>query len=72
MKWEQELHCSRPLQFFLKNKITLEKFDDSVLNTFSKLDDYDIISAMKDWTDHEDFVLRNLSEMLLSQRSIES
>lgn len=63
----EELNCSKPLQFFLQNKISLKDFNKEVLNTFSKLDDYDIISAMKIWTDHEDFVLRNLSEMLLSR-----
>jgi len=63
----EELNCSKPLQFFLQNKISLQDFNKEVLNTFSKLDDYDIISAMKIWTDHEDFVLRNLSEMLLTR-----
>ena len=34
---------------------------------FSRLDDYDIISAMKDWQDHPDFVLSNLSEMIINR-----
>lgn len=62
-----QLHVSTALSFFLKYSISLDKFNSEILNRFSKLDDYDIISAMKSWTAHEDFVLRNLSEMLLNR-----
>ena len=62
-----KLECSKPFAFFLNNKISLEQFDSRVLKTFSRLDDYDIISAMKIWTEHPDFVLSNLSEMLLNR-----
>jgi hypothetical protein len=34
---------------------------------FSKLDDYDIISAMKEWQYHDDFVLKNLCDMLINR-----
>ncbi len=59
------LPASKALTFFLKNTITLEKFDNEVLDTFAKLDDYDIVSAMKSWISEDDFVLKNLSDMLL-------
>lgn len=62
-----ELPCSPALSYFLSNKITLEDFDSATLKTFSKLDDYDIISAMKLWVDQKDFVLRNLCEMILNR-----
>ncbi len=62
-----DLPCSPPLSFFLHNKVTLNTFDSATLHTFAKLDDYDIISAMKLWLDYEDFVLRNLCEMLLNR-----
>ncbi len=42
-------------------------FNDEVLRKFSKLDDYDIIGAMKSWQYHDDFVLRELSLMLLNR-----
>ena len=35
--------------------------------TFAKLDDHDIISAMKSWCASEDFVLRELSGMILNR-----
>jgi HD superfamily phosphohydrolase len=61
------LECSKPLQFFLQNKINLEDFTDQVLQSFSLLDDYDIWSAIKAWQFHDDFILRNLSLMILNR-----
>ncbi|WP_299437014.1 HD domain-containing protein [uncultured Aquimarina sp.] len=61
------LNASKALKFFLENKITADNFTIEVLETFSKLDDYDIISAMKEWTTSEDFVLRNLSNMIIDR-----
>ncbi len=62
-----ELEASKPLSFFLNNKITVNKFDANCLETFSKLDDYDIVSAMKNWQYHNDFVLSNLCEMIINR-----
>jgi len=59
------LPASKALTFFLNKTITLDKFDTEVLDTFAKLDDYDIFSAMKSWISEDDFVLKNISEMLL-------
>ncbi|WP_415371295.1 HD domain-containing protein [Patiriisocius sp. Uisw_047] len=61
------LRCSDALQYFLQHKITKEKFNTEVLEIFAKLDDTDIISAMKFWSSHEDFVLSELSNMLLNR-----
>lgn len=63
----ENLSSSEALSHFLYNKVTLEKFDATTLATFAKLDDYDIISAMKGWLEHEDFVLSNLCKMLLNR-----
>ncbi len=63
----ESLDCSPALTYFLNNRVGEENFDPRVLATFSKLDDYDVVSAMKNWTDHPDFVLRNLCEMLLNR-----
>ncbi|MCF4101493.1 HD domain-containing protein [Gillisia sp. M10.2A] len=62
-----ELHASTALEYFLNNKIELKNFDAKTLATFAKLDDYDIICAMKEWINHPDFVLSNLSAMLLNR-----
>ena len=62
-----ELEASKPLQYFLKNEISIDDFNDEVLNVFSQLDDYDIISAMKAWQFNDDFVLRNICEMIINR-----
>lgn len=63
----ENLHASKALQFFLTHEVSLENFDDATLETFSKLDDTDVISAMKEWQYHDDFVLSNLCEMIINR-----
>ncbi|WP_299216822.1 HD domain-containing protein [uncultured Aquimarina sp.] len=63
----KKLSSSKALLFFLENKITADNFTDDVLETFSKLDDYDIVSAMKEWTTSDDFVLRSLCNMIIDR-----
>jgi len=64
------LFASPTLDYFLKNEITFEMFqeDKSVLEQFSKLDDYDIFSAMKVWKDHPDKILSTFSKSLVDRR----
>ncbi len=61
------LYGSSALQYFLNNQITAENFSAETLHIFSQLDDYDILSAMKEWVHHEDFVLRNLCQMIINR-----
>lgn len=61
------LPASDPLSFFLKRSVTLDDFTEEVMSTFAKLDDHDIISAMKSWCASHDFVLRELSSMVLNR-----
>lgn len=63
----QESIENSTLNYFLRHKIDSENFDDITLELFSKLDDYDIISALKVWQYHEDFVLSKLSQMILNR-----
>ncbi len=63
----EKLKGSEALQFFLENKITSENFTPQVLETFSRLDDYDIVSAMKEWSNSNDFVLSMLSSMIIDR-----
>lgn len=62
-----DLKASEPLSYFLKNKITKENFDLKTLKIFSRLDDYDLIMAMKDWMSSDDFVLSNLCNMIINR-----
>lgn len=61
------LEASKALLFFLENKIAIDNFNNDTLDIFSQLDDYDIISAMKHWQHHDDFVLSNLSKMIINR-----
>ncbi|SHH50144.1 HD domain-containing protein [Flavobacterium defluvii] len=62
-----KLPCSEPLLYFMQNKITLEDFDAEKLDLFSQLDDFDIISALKAWQKHNDFILSTLSKMIINR-----
>ena len=59
------LNCSESLLYFMNNKIELATFDNETLDKFANLDDFDIISALKSWINNEDFILSNLSKMII-------
>jgi HD superfamily phosphohydrolase len=59
--------ASEPLRFFLNYTITKKTINSEILNEFAKLDDNDIIAAMKSWRNEDDFVLSNISKMLLDR-----
>ena len=61
------LEISKPLQYFLKNNITIKDFNNEVLEIFYELDDFDIISSLKSWQHHNDFVLSHLCKMILNR-----
>lgn len=65
-----KLTASPVLQFFLDNRVDVDRFlrDDKVLDTFAKLDDYDIFSAVKEWMNHEDAVLSYLCRCLIDRK----
>jgi len=62
-----KLVVSDAFQYFLQHKINNTNFDTTALKTFAQLDDYDIVSAMKTWMNHDDKVLSNLSKMLINR-----
>ena len=64
----EELPASKPLKYFLKFNITPKNMDKSALDTFSKLDDFDIISAIKNWCDHKDFILSYLCNAIINRK----
>ncbi len=62
-----QLEASKPLSYFLENKVTLDDFNAEVLQKFSYLDDYDVLSAIKAWQFHDDYVLSNLCRMIINR-----
>ncbi|NNK39588.1 MAG: HD domain-containing protein [Winogradskyella sp.] len=63
----EQLQCSVALNYFLTQEKSLTYLDDEALEVFSKLDDYDIVSAIKNWENHSDFVLKTLCSMILNR-----
>ncbi|MBL4643300.1 MAG: HD domain-containing protein [Flavobacteriaceae bacterium] len=62
-----ELPATKTLQYFLYNQISEENFTDETLEVFSKLDDYDVLSAIKEWTSHSDVILSELAKMIINR-----
>jgi HD superfamily phosphohydrolase len=62
-----DVECSRSLKYFMEHKVTLENFSNNDLDRFAQLDDFDIISALKVWQFHEDFILSSLSKMIINR-----
>lgn len=65
------LPASRALLFFLENEPAPEDFAqrrDILLDHFAALDDYDIISGLKEWMHHDDKILAFLSRSLIDRR----
>jgi HD superfamily phosphohydrolase len=65
----KELFCTPPLCHFLYNTISREQFiHDAVhLETFARLDDTDIMSAIKVWADCDDVILATLCRNLVNR-----
>lgn len=65
-----ELWSSPALAHFLKNKIGKADFhsNPALLDVFARLDDYDILSAIKVWQEAEDRVLSTLCTMLVQRK----
>lgn len=63
-----ELYASNSLNYFLYHQINQNNFTKDTLAKFSKLDDYDILSAIKEWTNHSDKVLSLLSKMIVNRK----
>jgi len=63
----KNLPCSKPLWFFLHQNLTASDFNQEVLEQFSALDDFDVMSGLKAWQFEEDFVLKTLSKSLVNR-----
>jgi hypothetical protein len=66
----KELPSSKALRFFLSQQIGKAQFDSSpeILATFAAIDDYDIHSAIKEWSSNPDPVLSLLCKSLLDRK----
>jgi len=64
-----EVPGSSALQYFLKNDFTMDDFNNSsqALNYYGVLDDTDIWGAIKIWSSHQDPILKQLCDMMISR-----
>ncbi|MEH6680119.1 MAG: HD domain-containing protein [Sediminicola sp.] len=62
------LSCSRSLLYFMEHGINKDNFDGTTLQQFAKLDDVDILSAIKSWEEHPDKVLSKLCHMIINRK----
>lgn len=67
----QTLFATPALQHFLQREVTQEEFftEDIHLKMFSRLDDQDIFTSVKVWTEHDDRILSQLCRMF-SRRNL--
>lgn len=65
----ENLFATPALNYFLTNNITISAFINSNhdLDTFASLDDTDIMSAIKVWASHDDFILSTLCQNLITR-----
>ena len=65
-----ELFCSPNLRLFLYHRQPKSSFVDNpeILKAFAGLDDYDIFGAIKVWSGHEDYVLKELCSRLINRK----
>jgi uncharacterized protein len=66
---KEELFCTPSLKMFLYNKISLNEFltNHKVLETFARLDDFDIFTSIKVWTEHSDKILSVLCRNMVNR-----
>ncbi len=55
---------------FLRQQYTLSEFhkDPTLLHSFARIDDFDVFSSIKAWTEHDDLILSTLSRYLVNRQ----
>ncbi len=64
-----DIECSDDLKKFLYGQISGNdlKTNPEALETFARLDDFDVTSAIKQWCNYDDTILSNLCKMILNR-----
>jgi len=65
-----DLRISPNFDFLLKNQLGIPELESNtdLLEKFFELDDFDIWGGVKQWKNHEDYILRSISRMFLERR----
>ncbi|MFY9311086.1 MAG: HD domain-containing protein [Bacteroidia bacterium] len=69
-KKKVELFCTPALKTFLYKQYSKNDFKTNtlLLDTFALLDDYDIMTSIKVWANHKDFILSTLCTQLVDRK----
>jgi HD superfamily phosphohydrolase len=67
-KNDKNLCVNKILNYFLTNNISEDNFQPETLECFAQLDDYDILSAIKDWQTYDDKILSELCKMIINRK----
>ena len=64
-----DLFGTSSLELFLKNNFTIKDFKSNpkVFESFTELDDYDIMTSIKEWQNHSDNILASLSNKIVKR-----
>ncbi len=68
MNTGMEFHLPPDLLYFLSHNVTVADFKATTLERFARLDDTDLITALKIGAGHSDFVLKELCQMILNRQ----
>tara|TARA_B100000900_G_scaffold415053_1_gene443592 strand:- start:5847 stop:7085 length:1239 start_codon:yes stop_codon:yes gene_type:complete len=65
----EELTGTQALKHFLHADYTWNDFEENsaILNKFVELDDFDVMSGIKDWANHSDLILSDLSSRIINR-----
>lgn len=64
----RKLSASKSFAYFLENPISPQNWDNDALKAFANLDDYDVLTAIKQWQDNDDYILSYLSKSIINRR----
>lgn len=66
----EKLYSTDAMNVFFKNNYSISDFENNatLLDTFGKLDDFDLWSGIKSWVDAKDHILSMLCNMLLDRK----
>ena len=67
LKQGKQVNAPTNLLFLLHEKVSKKNELDSYLQAFTNIDDHDIWSAIKEWQHQDDFVLSELSKMIIQR-----
>ena len=65
-----DIPATDEFNLLLEKNYSMEDFenDQGLFQSYASLDDYDIWGAIKYWKNHDDYILRNISQMLLARK----